>query len=158
MRHSHWWLGKRALKHEPQPVDKHTEHGSLDEDGREVGSIKRWSFHRPEGGEHPVGYLLLLFRVKAEEGELVDRHWVGFCDELDTSSFGTTPEEALEATLEATELYLNALEELGTADKFLADRGLTIDLMEPDHAAQVDMMPGDMAFVSPQRLVRVGDC
>ncbi len=111
---------------------------------------ERWSVHRPTGSARPAGYVLLLFRVVEDDG-----HWVGLCEELDVSSFGETREEALDATLEATELYLNTLEEMGERERVFGERKLELTDFEPEDTTerQIVVHPGEI--VSPQRLVLV---
>lgn len=48
-------------------------------------------------------------------------YYVAKCVELGTSSFGRTQHEALANIMDATELYLDTLEDLGESDQVLRD-------------------------------------
>lgn len=52
-----------------------------------------------------------------------DACFVGYCRELDVSSFGDTPEDARTSLQEAVELFLEGCEYLGTLDDILAESG-----------------------------------
>ena len=54
---------------------------------------------------------------------LDDGYFVGFCRELDVSSFGDTVEDASRALQEAVELFLEGCKELGTLDDVLSESG-----------------------------------
>ncbi len=49
--------------------------------------------------------------------------FVGYCRELDVSSFGDTVDDARSSLQEAVELFLEGCEELGTLDDILAETG-----------------------------------
>ena len=49
--------------------------------------------------------------------------FVGYCRELDVSSFGDTPEDASSSLQEAVEAYLEGCENLGTLDNVMVDSG-----------------------------------
>ncbi|HLZ68930.1 MAG TPA: type II toxin-antitoxin system HicB family antitoxin [Dehalococcoidia bacterium] len=51
-----------------------------------------------------LGYVLLTFRVRAEDGQ-----FAAYCDELGVASCGDTVQDAFRAIEEATLLYLNVL-------------------------------------------------
>jgi predicted RNase H-like HicB family nuclease len=68
-----------------------------------------------------VGYIKLTFRI-TQEG----KYYVSECLELGTSSFGDSPEEAGANIVEATELYLNTLEELGECTQVLKHKGILV--------------------------------
>ena len=51
--------------------------------------------------------------------------FVGLCRELDVSSFGDTPEEAISSLQDAIEAFLEGCEYLGTMDDVLAESGFT---------------------------------
>ncbi len=52
-----------------------------------------------------------------------DGCFVGYCRELDVSSFGDTVDDARRSLQEAVELFLEGCEELGTLDDILAETG-----------------------------------
>ncbi|MCG2768492.1 MAG: type II toxin-antitoxin system HicB family antitoxin [Chloroflexota bacterium] len=66
-------------------------------------------------------YIIITFEV-SREGD----YYVSECRELGTSSFGPTEEEAIERVLDATEVYLNTLEDLGECDQVLKERGIRV--------------------------------
>ena len=49
--------------------------------------------------------------------------FVGYCRELDVSSFGDTPEDAKASLQEAVEAFIEGCEYLGTLDDVLTDSG-----------------------------------
>jgi predicted RNase H-like HicB family nuclease len=71
-------------------------------------------------------YIVLTF-VVGPEGEFQ----VSYCSELGTASFGRTKEEALENLADATEVYLNTLENLGECRLVLKEKGVRIYSYEP---------------------------
>jgi len=73
-----------------------------------------------------VKYISLTFVVE-REGE----YFVSGCLELGTASFGRDEEEAIESLSDATEVYLNTLEDLGECQKVLREKGVQIHQYEP---------------------------
>lgn len=71
-------------------------------------------------------YIVLTFVVEPE-GEFQVSH----CVELGTASFGRTKEEALENLADATEVYLNTLEDLGECRLVLKEKKIQIFTYEP---------------------------
>ena len=71
-------------------------------------------------------FIILTF-VAQREGDF----FVSECLELGTSSFGTSEDEALEDLLDATEVYLNTLEDLGEAHQILDAKGVHVYSYEP---------------------------
>lgn len=67
------------------------------------------------------GYILVTFKITKE-----DDQYVGNCVELGVASAGDSIEEAIEQIADATELYLNTLEEVGEKGRVLKERGITI--------------------------------
>ncbi|MCI0440842.1 MAG: type II toxin-antitoxin system HicB family antitoxin [Chloroflexi bacterium] len=55
-----------------------------------------------------------------------DDQYVGLCPELDVSSFGDTPEEAMESLQEAVEAFLEGCEYLGTLAEVIEESGIRI--------------------------------
>lgn len=66
-------------------------------------------------------YVIITLEVTRE-----GQHYVSRCRELGTASFGSSEEEAIEKVLDATEVYLNTLEELGECDQVLKRKGVAI--------------------------------
>jgi predicted RNase H-like HicB family nuclease len=110
-----------------------------------------WTADRPSQDADTLGYVVLTFKVYPE-----DDVFVGECVELDVSNFGDTLEEALKATLNATELYLETLDEIGERERLFKERDIEFSSSEPDggpHALPPVPFGG---AASPQRLVAVG--
>jgi predicted RNase H-like HicB family nuclease len=108
----------------------------------------RWSgTRRPEAEESIGGYILVRIRVWPE-----DEKFVGECVELDVSSFGDTVDDAIRMTLEATELYLETIDDLGERERLFAEKGVTFYSAEPPPGTEVyvTVHPGEV--VSSQRL------
>ncbi len=68
-----------------------------------------------------MGYIKVTFRIKRE-----GKHYVSECVELGTASFGDSRDEAVANIIEATELYLNTLEELGECAELLRQKGIAV--------------------------------
>ena len=71
-------------------------------------------------------YVILTFMVQ-QEGD----YYVSQCLELGTSSFGVTENEALENLFDATEVYLNTLEDLREAHQVLDAKGVRVYSFKP---------------------------
>jgi predicted RNase H-like HicB family nuclease len=71
-------------------------------------------------------YIILTFMVQKEGA-----YWVSECQELSTSSFGSDEDDALDNLLDATEVYLNTLEELGEAHRVLEEKGVQVFPYKP---------------------------
>ncbi len=73
-----------------------------------------------------TGYVILTCKFRKE-----DRYWVGVCDELGTSDFGRTLDEAQKRLQEAIELHLNTLEDVGERKRFFEENGIKIYSYKP---------------------------
>jgi predicted RNase H-like HicB family nuclease len=71
-------------------------------------------------GEIPV-YLDLHFTGHEEDGQ-----WVSECVELGVASCGDTAQEALEAVLEATNLYIETLKDEGELERVFRERSIRV--------------------------------
>jgi predicted RNase H-like HicB family nuclease len=71
-------------------------------------------------------YVALTCMVQPEADQYVSK-----CLELGTASFGRTTEEAFDNVADATQVYLNTLEDLGECRQVLKDKGLKIYSYEP---------------------------
>ena len=71
-------------------------------------------------------YIVVTFMV-SREGE----YWVSECLELGTSSFGRDKETAIENLGDATDVYLNTLEDLGECRVVLKEKGVRVYSYEP---------------------------
>jgi predicted RNase H-like HicB family nuclease len=112
----------------------------------EKPSITRWSHQRPAEGDDALGHVLLTFRVYPDDGA-----FVGECAELDVSSFGADPLAALEATLEATELYLERLDANGERDAVLSKKDVKVYDYAPSEDFSVGLTAHPGELVSAQR-------
>lgn len=66
-------------------------------------------------------YIMLTFTIAEEDGQFAAR-----CKELGTASCGATLDEARENILDAVELHLGTLEELGDKARVFRERGIRI--------------------------------
>lgn len=109
---------------------------------------RTWSFERPKPGSKVDGYVLLQFRINwDEETELYE----GECSELGVPSFGESVGAALISTMEATVLYLEALDENGERERVFSEKGVMMYEDPPEGMAiTVTAHPGEV--VTPQRL------
>jgi predicted RNase H-like HicB family nuclease len=71
-------------------------------------------------------YIILTFVVE-REGE----YQVSRCLELGTASFGDDVDEALGHLMDATQVYLNTLEDLGECRRVLEEKGVRVYSYEP---------------------------
>lgn len=71
-------------------------------------------------------YIVVTLAIQREGDYYVSR-----CQELGTASFGATKEEALQKIVDATELYLNTLEDLGECERVLREKGVQVHADEP---------------------------
>ena len=67
------------------------------------------------------GFVILTLRAFEEDGQFVSE-----CVELQTASQGDTLDEAIANAQEATQLYLDAISELGERDRVFRERRLTV--------------------------------
>ena len=71
-------------------------------------------------------YIILTFLVEPE-GE----YQVSKCLELGTASFGRDSQEALDNLMDATEVYLDTLEDLGECRRVLKEKGVKVYSYQP---------------------------
>ena len=83
--------------------------------------LKRNINRKEKGRWEPVKYIMVTMAIKRE-----GHYYVAKCVELGTSSFGCTQDEALANIIDATELYLNTLEDLGECGQILEEREVTL--------------------------------
>jgi predicted RNase H-like HicB family nuclease len=58
-------------------------------------------------------------------------YYVSKCLELGTASFGRTTQEAFDNVVDATQVYLNTLEELGECRQVLKEKGVKVYSYQP---------------------------
>lgn len=92
-------------------------------------------------------HILLTLRVYREGGQ-----YVSICDELDVASCGGTIDEAFANVIEAVEVYLDTLDDVGELERTLAERSLSINLGPPrgGDPVRVDARPDE--YVSPHQM------
>lgn len=66
-------------------------------------------------------YVVLSFMLQPEGDQYVSK-----CPELGTASFGHNEREALENLTDATEVYLDTLEDLGECPRLLQESGTSV--------------------------------
>jgi predicted RNase H-like HicB family nuclease len=90
---------------------------------------------------------IIVTLVVQPEGE----YYVSKCLELGTASFGRDQTEALEKLADATEVYLNTLEDLGECDRVLRQKGVRIYSYEPANVEirRIKFPVGITSFVHP---------
>lgn len=71
-------------------------------------------------------YIIVTLMVE-REGE----YYVSKCLELGTASFGRSEKEAFDNLIDATEVYLNTLEDLGECRLVLREKGVRVYSYEP---------------------------
>lgn len=89
-----------------------------------------------------TGTIFVSIRIVRE-----DEGFVGHCDTFDVSSFGRSIEEALDATLEAVEVYLEAIDDVGDRARVFAERGVILFPGEPPadfEPPKVAVHPGEL--------------
>lgn len=117
-----------------------------------TAATTEWTAERPAGPA--LGHILVTFRISRDD----DGYYVGECQELGVSSFGNTLQEALDATVEATEAYLQALDETGERDRVFSERGVQFYRnTPPDDLTEVPLEAHPGEVVSPQRLSQLVD-
>lgn len=85
----------------------------------------RWDGRAKPSGEI-IGTIVVSIRITPE-----DDQFVGHCETFDVASCGDTIEEAIDATLEAVEVYLEALDEADDRERVFAERGVIFFPGEP---------------------------
>ena len=69
-----------------------------------------------------VSGVIVLTTLVEPEGD----KYVSWCEELGTASCGDTVEEAFANVLEAVEVHLNGLEEVGETERVFEERGIKV--------------------------------
>ncbi len=111
-----------------------------------------WLIDRPSPQSNPVGYVVLRFRIYEDPETGL---YQGECLDLDAASFGESVEEALDATMEATALYLETIDDLGERDRIFKERGIEIVTKEPSDDTTLEVVSHPSEIISVQRLAVV---
>ena len=88
---------------------------------------------------------ILVTLVVQREG----KQYVSKCVELGTASCGDTEKEAFDNIIDATQLYLNTLEELGECEQALRDKGVAITEVDDVSVGPPLECPRPPAIVRP---------
>ncbi len=110
---------------------------------------RQWLFERPKPGTKVDGNVLLRFRIQPDHETGL---YEGECVELGVPSFGETVDAALVSTMEATALYLEALDESGERERVFAEKNIVMFPGEPPEELEVTVMAHPGEVVTPQRL------
>lgn len=62
------------------------------------------------------GYVIVTLKFRKE-----NNNWTAYCEELGTATFARSLKKAQEKIIEAVELHLNTLEEVGERERFFRD-------------------------------------
>lgn len=73
------------------------------------------------------GYVILTCKFHKEH-----RSWIGFCEELGTSTFGRTLDETEDRLKEAMALHLNTLDDVGEIKRFFEENKIRFYTYKPD--------------------------
>lgn len=121
---------KQVMDHPPHPSSK-----------------TEWSGRRRPDASKIIGTIVLPIKIVLE-----DKVYVGYCPTFDVSSFGSTIEEALDSTLEAVEVYLEAIDDVNERERVFAEKGVLFFPGEPPPDVEMPTMthPGDI--VTTQRI------
>lgn len=88
------------------------------------------------------GYVRLTCKFYKE-----NRKWVAFCDELGTSTFGRTLDEAERRLKEAITLHLNTLEDVGERERFFRENNIPLFPTRPKGVVTVNVPSSSDYFV-----------
>lgn len=109
-------------------------------------TVTQWEGRTKPSGEI-FGTIVVSIRVTPEGDQ-----FVGHCDTFDVASCGDTIEAAIDATLEAVEVYLEALDDAGERDGVFAARGVIFFPGEPpdDFVVSASVRHGE--YVTAERV------
>jgi predicted RNase H-like HicB family nuclease len=93
-----------------------------------------------------LGFIELTFIASEEEGG-----YVSTCPELGIASQGKTVDEAFENLKDATQVYLETIQQLGERERVFKERHIRIRRTEPKEAKTLKLQPSQVAsvFVAP---------
>jgi predicted RNase H-like HicB family nuclease len=72
------------------------------------------------------GYIVLTFQFSK-----VRNKWVALCEEMGTSTFGRSIQEAEKRLEEAVELHLDTLDEAGECELFFKENNIVVQYLKP---------------------------
>jgi predicted RNase H-like HicB family nuclease len=84
-------------------------------------------------------YVTLTFRAYPEDGQ-----YAAECLELGVASCADTPGEALDAVVDATELYLQAIEDEGERRRIFAEHGIHVTSSDIDEEVTIPIRPREV--------------
>lgn len=91
-----------------------------------------------------AGFVILTLALRHEEG-----CWTAECLELGTSTFADTLEEAQEAILEALQLHLQTLADVGELRRFFQKHHITFHSVRPSPRSEVRIPLGEDTYYKP---------
>jgi len=91
-----------------------------------------------------AGYVVLTCKFYKE-----GTRWVGVCDELGTSAFGLTIEDAKIKLSDLVILNLNTLDEVGERDRFFAENGIKLHTVKPRSLVDMKVSTKKDQYVAP---------
>lgn len=92
-------------------------------------------------------YIILTAIFKREEDV-----WTAECKELGTATFGESLDEAREALMEAIELHVNTLEDVGETKRFFVEHGIQIHYDERPDLMHIPELPFDPNILISQNV------
>ena len=99
-------------------------------------------FHSDSQGS--LDFAITLTCTYSQEGD----QWVGICDELGTSAFADTLDQARMETQEAVQLQLNEVERITDIRGYLADNEVSIHpVRQPEQAGFSVAVGGDLEYI-----------
>ncbi len=89
-------------------------------------------------------YIILTCKYNKEGNK-----WIGIAEELGTSTFGRTLDEAKARLEEAVELHLSTLEQVGERARFFAENKISIYHTRPRKRISISILPQSDYFIHP---------
>lgn len=96
-------------------------------------------------------FIVLTFRIKKAKDS-----WLARCEELGTSTYGDTFEEAQKNIKEAVLLHLDTLEDVGECERFLRENNVRVLAHRPSEVSVLHSRPSShpdyaMPYIHPIR-------
>lgn len=89
------------------------------------------------------GYILVTFKFYEE-----DKKWIGVCEELGTSTFGSNLIEAKKLLIEAVLCHLNTLDDVGERERFFLENSIKFYKHKPHETeVKISVRVNDNTFV-----------
>ena len=91
-----------------------------------------------------AGYVVLTCKFHKEGPQ-----WVGLCEELGTSAFAPTIEDAQKDLKELVLLHLNTLEKVGERERFFTENKIKLRPAKPREPIAIKVYPKQNNYVAP---------